>query len=77
MHQGMSTSHEAVVAANCGLKVLAFCIVTDKVVMDYDVEEYANHDEIVKVANARAKDAERLVAAFLKTVATSMMDILE
>ena len=72
----MSTSHEAVVAANCGLKVLAFSIVTDKVTMDYDVEEYPNHDEIVKVANAKAKDAELLVSHFLNTIAKSSDGIL-
>ena len=46
---GMSTTHEAVVACNCGLKVLAFSIITDMVTLEFDHEETSNHDEIVKV----------------------------
>ena len=64
----MSTAHEAIVASYCGLKVLAFSIITDRVVLEYDVEEYPDHHEIVKVANERAKDAEKLVALFLKKI---------
>ncbi len=68
---GMSTSHEAVVAYNCGLKVLSFSIVTDKVAIDYDSEEYPHHEDIVKVANSRARDSELLVAHFLKKLKDS------
>ena len=39
----------------CGLKVLAFSIVTDKVVLEYDQEESSNHEEIVKIANLTDK----------------------
>ena len=66
--QGMSTAHESIVASYCGLKVLAFSIITDRVTLEYDVEEYPDHHEIVKVANAKAKDAEKLIALFLKKI---------
>lgn len=65
---GMSTTHEAVVACHCGLKVLAFSIITDMVPLEFDAEEYSNHDEIVKIANAKAKDAEKIVSEFLKKI---------
>ena len=65
---GMSTAHEAIVASYCGLKVLAFSIITDKVCLEYDVEEYPDHHEIVKVANEKAKDAEKLIELFLAKI---------
>lgn len=67
-NKGMSTSHEAIVAAYCGLKVLAFSIITDKVAVEYDAEDCSDHNEIVKVANLKAKDAEKLVSLFVKKV---------
>ena len=65
---GMSTSHEAIVAAYCGLKVAAFSIITDKVSLEYDQELYSNHEEIVQVAKMKARDSERLVIEFLKKI---------
>lgn len=65
---GMSTTHEAVVALYCGMKVLAFSIVTDLVSLEFDNEEVTDHKEIVKVANWKAKDAEKLVEFFLKKI---------
>lgn len=62
----MSTTHEAVVALHCGLKVLAFSIITDLVSFEFDNEETTDHEEILKVAHAKAKQAETLVAHFLK-----------
>jgi purine-nucleoside phosphorylase len=74
---GMSTTHEAVVAYNCGLKVLAFSIVTDRVAVEYDLEEYPHHEEIVKVANSRARDSELLVATLLKKLKETHSHILD
>lgn len=64
---GMSTAHETTVASYCGLKVVALSIITDLVPLDWDHdEEGSNHEEVVKVANKRAKDAEKLVELFFK-----------
>jgi len=65
---GMSTTHEAVVALHCGLKVLAFSIITDLVSFDFDNETTTDHEEVLKVANAKAKQAETLVEYFLKKI---------
>ena len=65
----MSTAHEAMVAHYCGLKVVAMSIITDKVVLESDDESEglgSSHDEVIKAANRRAKDAEALVALFFK-----------
>ncbi len=65
---GMSTTHEAVVALYCGIKVLAFSIITDVVSLEYDNDETTDHEEILKVAHAKAKEAEKLVEYFLKKI---------
>lgn len=61
----MSTAHEAIVAAYCGIKVLACSIITDKVAVDYEDEEMPDHQKIVKVAAHKAKDIEKLICHFL------------
>ncbi len=65
---GMSTAHEAIVAGHCGMKVLAFSIITDMVSLCYDEELFSEHDEIVQVAKQKGRDAEKLVVFFLKQV---------
>lgn len=68
---GMSTAHESTVATHAGLKVLAFSIITDMVVLEFDSEETTDHLEIVKVANLKAKEAEELVISFLRKVSAN------
>lgn len=65
---GMSTSHEAVVAVYCGMKVLAVSIVTDLMSCEFDMNKDPCHEEIVQVANQRAKDVEQLVILFLNKI---------
>jgi purine nucleoside phosphorylase len=64
----MSTTHEAVVAYYCGLKVLALSIVTDMTVDVFDAPPATNHEEVVKVAKHKAKDVERLVIGFIDKI---------
>ena len=64
---GMSTTHEATVAAYCGMKVLAFSVVTDKVVDEFDGDnETTFHEAILEVANSKTQVAEKLVKTFMK-----------
>lgn len=67
---GMSTTHESVVALYCGMKVLAFSIITDLVSLEFDNEENTDHEEILKIAHAKAKEAEKLVGYFLTKIHT-------
>lgn len=64
----MSTSHEAMVASYCGLKVLAFSIITNKIITEFDAEERVQHDEVVKIANQKAIEAEKLVTKFMSVL---------
>jgi len=72
---GMSTAHEALVASYCGLKVLAIALITNKAVIEYDSENYPNHEEVIETANRRAKDLEELVSEFVKRVELSSVDM--
>jgi len=56
------------VAHYCGIKVLAFSIVTDLVCSEFDAEDTSDHAEIVKIANLKAKEAEKLVSRFLAKI---------
>ena len=65
---GMSTAHEALVAGYCGLNVLAVALISNVVVIDYDSEEIANHEEVLDTANKRAKDVENLIIKFVTSI---------
>ncbi|CAF0910690.1 unnamed protein product [Brachionus calyciflorus] len=71
---GMSTSHEATVACYCGIKVVAFSIITDKVAIEYDAEDGSDHNEIVKIAKLKAKDAEKLVSNFIQKLNQNLLE---
>ena len=72
---GMSTAHEALVASYCGLKVLGIALITNKAVIEYDSENYPNHEEVIETANRRAKDLEELVSEFVKRVELPSIDL--
>ncbi|KAM9854927.1 purine nucleoside phosphorylase 6 [Aulostomus maculatus] len=59
---GMSTIPEVVVARHCGLRVLGLSLITNKVVTDYDSDEKANHEEVLKTTQHRTQDLQRLVS---------------
>lgn len=63
---GMSTAHEALVASYCGMKVLAVAVITNLAVVEYDVEEAANHEEVIETANTCSATMEEMIAKFAK-----------
>ncbi|XP_043914174.1 purine nucleoside phosphorylase isoform X2 [Protopterus annectens] len=65
---GMSTVQEVIVARHCGLRVFALSLVTNKVVMDYDSEERANHEEVLETGKRAAKILEKLVSNMLAKI---------
>ncbi len=67
---GMSTAHEALVASYCGIDVLGLCLITNKSIIDYDSDEFPNHEEVLETANRRAHDLEDLVHEFVSLIET-------
>lgn len=65
---GMSTAHEALVASYCGMEVLALALITNQAVLDYDSDEVPNHEEVMEIADKRAKDIEKLVCEYVSRV---------
>jgi len=65
---GMSTAHEALVASYCGLKVLAVALITNKAVLEYDSENYPNHEEVIETANRRAIVVEKLIIELVQRI---------
>ena len=62
---GMSTALEVVVARHCGLRVLGFSLITNKVVTNYGSTLKANHAEVLVACNNRAQDLQGLVRGIL------------
>lgn len=64
----MSTVHEVIVARHCGLRVVAFSLITNLVVTDYDSEEKANHEEVLQTSKQRGEQLERLVSTLVTRI---------
>lgn len=58
---GMSTTHEVITARHCKLRVLGLSLITNKVVMDYESEERANHEEVLQSSQHSAQLLEKIV----------------
>jgi purine-nucleoside phosphorylase len=72
----MSTAHEAIVAAYCGMKVFALSVITDAAACVYDSVEESNHEEILQVAKKRTDDVVGLVTKFIQKIKENK-DLLE
>ncbi|XP_054026115.1 purine nucleoside phosphorylase [Dryobates pubescens] len=62
---GMSTVPEVMVARHCGLRVLGLSLITNKVVLSYNSQEKANHEEVLRISVVRAEELQRLVTHLL------------
>ncbi|XP_009931954.2 purine nucleoside phosphorylase [Opisthocomus hoazin] len=62
---GMSTVPEVIVARHCGLRVLGISLITNKVVMSYNSQEKASHEEVLRASVVRAEDLQKLVTHLL------------
>ena len=50
------------------MKVLAVALITNKAVLDYDSEEFPNHEEVIETANQRAVVVEKLIIEFVERI---------
>lgn len=66
----MSTVHEVITAKHCGMKVLAFSLVTNMVVTDYDDQKEVNHEEVITTGELR----ERLLQEFVTKVVSQIQE---
>ncbi|KFV73574.1 Purine nucleoside phosphorylase, partial [Struthio camelus australis] len=62
---GMSTVPEVIVARHCGLRVFGVSLITNKVVMSYNSEEKASHEEVLRISMVRAEALQKLVTHFI------------
>ncbi|XP_069318928.1 purine nucleoside phosphorylase [Eulemur rufifrons] len=65
---GMSTVPEVIVARHCGLRVFGFSLITNKVVMDYESLEKANHEEVLEAGKQAAQKLEQFVSILMASI---------
>ncbi|XP_012589419.1 PREDICTED: purine nucleoside phosphorylase [Condylura cristata] len=65
---GMSTVPEVIVARHCGLRVFGFSLITNKVIMDYDSLETANHQEVLETGINAAHKLEKFIFRLMEHV---------
>ncbi|XP_076983434.1 purine nucleoside phosphorylase [Tamandua tetradactyla] len=68
---GMSTVPEVIVARHCGLRVFGFSLITNKVIMNYESLEKANHEEVLESGKQAARKLEQFVSILLASIPPS------
>ncbi|XP_066200852.1 purine nucleoside phosphorylase isoform X1 [Saccopteryx leptura] len=65
---GMSTVPEVIVARHCGLRVFGFSLITNKVILDYESLEKANHEEVINTGKQAAQKLEQFVSILMASI---------
>lgn len=55
-------------ARHCGMRVFALSLITNQVVMSYDSEDKANHEDVLQTGKQRAHQLERLISTMVTRV---------
>ena len=63
---GMSTAHEVIVAAHCGMQCLGISLITNASQLSYDITSDVSHEEVLAVGKRRSKDVEELVKCIVQ-----------
>lgn len=66
---GMSTVHEVITARHCNLHVVAFSLITNSCITDYDTHDEANHEEVIDVGKMRQDVLGRFVEKLVDYIA--------
>lgn len=66
---GMSTVHEVITAIHCNLKVVAFSLITNACITDYDNHNQANHEEVIDVGKMKENDLRRFTEKIVEHIA--------
>ncbi|KAF5303359.1 hypothetical protein FQR65_LT08272 [Abscondita terminalis] len=71
---GMSTVHEVITARHCNMTVLAFSLITNMCITDYEIQEEANHEEVMDVGKMREDVLKHFVTKIVDYVAKNLLD---
>ncbi|VDK39150.1 unnamed protein product [Taenia asiatica] len=63
---GMSTAHEVIVAKHAGMKVFAFSLITNEIVVDEDSKVACNHEEVLQISAKRTEVMKKFVMQMLE-----------
>ncbi|GFS06597.1 purine nucleoside phosphorylase [Elysia marginata] len=63
---GMSTVPEVLVAKHCGMRVFGMSLITNVVIMEFDSEATANHEEVLETGRQRSKYMQKLIATIIE-----------
>lgn len=69
---GMSTVHEVITAIHCDLKVLAFSLITNKCIVDYDDVNNPNHEEVIDVGKMREDVLKKFIQRVVEYISTTI-----
>ena len=62
----MSTVPEVLVATHCGMTVFGLSLITNKCIMEYDSENFANHEEVLQTGKSRSQDMQKLIGVMVE-----------
>ncbi|XP_046355545.2 purine nucleoside phosphorylase-like isoform X2 [Haliotis rufescens] len=65
---GMSTIPEVTVARHCNMKVFGLSLITNKCIMEFESQSFANHEEVLATGEMRSKDLQRFVAEMVSKI---------
>ena len=69
----MSTLPEVIAARHCHMRVFAMSLVTNMVILDYDVEEVVGEEEVLLMGEQRSSDMQKFMQRFVSEMA-AMVD---
>ncbi|XP_011499016.1 PREDICTED: purine nucleoside phosphorylase isoform X2 [Ceratosolen solmsi marchali] len=70
---GMSTVHEVITARHCDMKIVAFSLITNRCVDDYDDHTEVNHEEVM----VTGKRMEGLLKEFVSRIVSRIKETFE
>jgi len=65
---GMSTIPEVVTASHCGIKSLAFSLITNECITEYDALSDPCHSEVIEAADRREADLKTFVSKLIPLI---------
>ncbi|KAL3283808.1 hypothetical protein HHI36_017979 [Cryptolaemus montrouzieri] len=70
---GMSTVHEVITARHCDMNVLAFSLITNECILEYDSQSEPNHEEVMDAAKMREELLQKFVAKIIDYINKSRL----